>query len=194
MNEQASAWLSAVEGLRAVHTRLKRVVILNRPALEVIHQQDGQGTLFYLDPPYLHATRASTTEYGPHEMSEGDEKAADVLANGGEVVLNSRVGDFAARVRELTDGRGVQAVYDGVGLATWRQSLDCLARRGCLVLYGQASGSVPPFDLELLKAKGSLYVTRPTVADYTASRKELLGRATEVFTCLPAPTPSATAC
>jgi len=69
MNEQASAWLSAVEGLPAVHERLKRVVILNRPALDVIRRQDGPGTLFYLDPPYLHSTRATTGEYA-HEMTE----------------------------------------------------------------------------------------------------------------------------
>lgn len=68
MNEQASAWLSAVEGLPAVHARLKRVVILNRDALDVIRQQDGPQTLFYLDPPYLHETRATTGEY-EHEMT-----------------------------------------------------------------------------------------------------------------------------
>jgi len=69
MNEQASAWLSAVEGLPAVHARLKRVVVLNRDALDVIRQQDGPNTLFYLDPPYLKETRASGEVY-EHEMSE----------------------------------------------------------------------------------------------------------------------------
>lgn len=64
MNKQASAWLSAVEGLPAVHDRLKRVVILDRPAIEVIRTQDGEKTLFYLGPPYLHETMASTGEYG----------------------------------------------------------------------------------------------------------------------------------
>jgi DNA adenine methylase len=68
MNEQASAWLTAVEGLPAVHARLKRVVILNHDALDVIRQQDGDKTLFYLDPPYLHETRATTGEY-QHEMT-----------------------------------------------------------------------------------------------------------------------------
>lgn len=72
MNEQASAWLSAVEGLPRVHARLKRVVILNRPALEVIRSQDGPATLFYLDPPYLHSTRATTREYGAFEMTTAD--------------------------------------------------------------------------------------------------------------------------
>jgi DNA adenine methylase len=78
MNEQASAWLTAVEGLPAVHARLKRVVVLNRSALEVIKTQDGPQTLFNLDPPYLHATRTAREVYGPHEMSEGDHR--DLLA------------------------------------------------------------------------------------------------------------------
>ena len=69
MNEQASAWLTAVDGLPAVHERLKRVAILKRNALDVIRQQDGPGTLFYCDPPYLHETRASTGEYA-HEMTK----------------------------------------------------------------------------------------------------------------------------
>ena len=68
MNEQVSAWLNAVEGLPAVHARLKRVLILNKPALDVIRSEDGHRTLFYLDPPYLHETRASTGEY-EHEMT-----------------------------------------------------------------------------------------------------------------------------
>jgi DNA adenine methylase len=72
MNEQASAWLTAVDGLRDVHDRLKRVVILNKPAIQVIQQQDGPGTLQYLDPPYLHETRSSTDSYGPYEMSVED--------------------------------------------------------------------------------------------------------------------------
>jgi DNA adenine methylase len=71
MNEQAAAWLTAVEGLPEVHARLRRVVVLNRPALDVIRQQDGPDTLFYLDPPYLHETRAATDAYA-HEMSDAD--------------------------------------------------------------------------------------------------------------------------
>ena len=74
MNEQASAWLTAIEGLPAVHDRLKRVVILNRPALEVIRTQDGEKTLFYLDPPYLHETRTDKDTYGPHEMTGADHR------------------------------------------------------------------------------------------------------------------------
>lgn len=72
MSEQVSAWLTCVEGLPAVHARLKRVAILCRPAMEVIRSQDAEGVLFYLDPPYVHGTRASTQEYGNHEMSDKD--------------------------------------------------------------------------------------------------------------------------
>ena len=77
MNEQVSSWLSAIEGLPEAHARLKRVVILNRPAIEVIKQQDGENTFFYCDPPYLHETRVTTGDY-EHEMSEGDH--AELLA------------------------------------------------------------------------------------------------------------------
>ena len=69
MNEQASAWLGAVDGLAAVHARLRKVAILNRPAVDVIKTQDGPNTLFYLDPPYVHETRSTIYEYGDHEMS-----------------------------------------------------------------------------------------------------------------------------
>lgn len=75
MNEQVSSWLTAIEGLPEIHERLKRVVILNDDACKVIKQQDGENTLFYCDPPYLHETRSSTWEYGEHEMSEDDHVA-----------------------------------------------------------------------------------------------------------------------
>ncbi len=89
MNEQASAWLSCVEGLPAVHARLKRVVILNREALNVIHQQDGPETLFYCDPPYLHETRASVGQYR-HEMTDEQHACLLVALNlcQGKVILS----------------------------------------------------------------------------------------------------------
>ena len=88
---------------------------------------------------------------------------------------------FAARVRELTGGAGVAAVYDGVGQATFEQSLASVRRRGVLVLYGAASGPVPPFDLARLAPAGSLSVTRPTLADFVADPAELAGRAGDVL-------------
>ncbi len=89
--------------------------------------------------------------------------------------------DFVARVKEITGGRGVDVVYDGVGRATFPKSLDCLKPRGLCVLFGQSSGSVDPYDLTLLNKKGSLYVTRPGIDAYIATREELCERADEVF-------------
>lgn len=91
---------------------------------------------------------------------------------------------FAARVREITGGRGVPVVYDGVGRATFDESLDCLAPLGLMVYYGNASGAVPPVDLLKLSAKGSLFVTRPTLFTYTARREDLLANAEELFEVL----------
>ena len=89
--------------------------------------------------------------------------------------------DFEVEVRRLTGGAGVQVVYDSVGRTTWERSLRCLARRGMLVLFGQSSGAIPSFDPLLLSRSGSLYVTRPVLGDYTATRAELLERANEVL-------------
>jgi NADPH2:quinone reductase len=88
---------------------------------------------------------------------------------------------FAARVKELTGGAGADVVYDGVGAATFDESLASLRPRGDLVLYGAASGRVPPFDPMRLEAGGSLYLTRPGIRHYTAMREELLDRARDVF-------------
>ncbi len=105
---------------------------------------------------------------------------ADVARQAGadEVLHYDEVPD---RVRELTGGQGVAAVYDGVGAATFDASLASLRPRGFLVVYGTASGPTPPLEIPRLNSGGSLYVTRPTVVHYTASREELLARTDEVF-------------
>jgi len=90
-------------------------------------------------------------------------------------------GSFADRVRELTQGHGVAVVYDSIGKDSWAQSLDCLSPRGMLVLFGQSSGKVPPFDLGLLGSKGSLFVTRPSLAHYIATREELEESSSALF-------------
>jgi NADPH:quinone reductase len=90
--------------------------------------------------------------------------------------------DFLAEVKKLTDGHGVNVVYDSVGQTTFDKSLDCLRPRGYLVLFGQSSGPVPPFDPGKLAAKGSLFLTRPSLAHYTLDRAELLQRANDLFT------------
>jgi NADPH2:quinone reductase len=109
------------------------------------------------------------------------EKAALAREAGAHEVILYTEQDFADEVRRLTSAMGVQVVYDSVGKSTFEKSLDCLAPRGMLVLYGQSSGPVPPFDPQLLNRKGSLYLTRPTISHYTATRDELLSRANEVL-------------
>ena len=89
--------------------------------------------------------------------------------------------DFETETRQLTDGEGVHVVYDGVGKATFDKDLNVLRPRGYLVLFGGASGAVPPFDLIKLSQKGSLFITRPTLAHYTATREELEWRANDVL-------------
>jgi NADPH2:quinone reductase len=110
-----------------------------------------------------------------------DEKVALAKAHGCDHVINYRKEDFAARVRELTGGRGVDVVYDGVGKATFEKSLDCLRARGLLVSFGNASGVVAIPDITALSRKGSLYVTRPTGLHYLASRAELIEGAEKLF-------------
>jgi NADPH2:quinone reductase len=101
-------------------------------------------------------------------------------AGADEVILYTQQ-DFEAEVKRLTDGEGVQVVYDSVAKTTFEKGLNCLAPRGYMVLYGQSSGPVPPFDLAQLGAKGSLFITRPSLAHYTLTREELLERAGDVL-------------
>jgi NADPH:quinone reductase len=110
-----------------------------------------------------------------------EQKAALARQAGAHEVILYTKADFLTEVRRLTGGSGVQVVYDSVGRTTFLRSLDCLARRGMLVLFGQSSGPVEPFDPQLLNAKGSLFLTRPTLAHYVATRAELLARAGEVL-------------
>ena len=102
-------------------------------------------------------------------------------AGAAEVIRYTEVDDLAAVVRELTSGDGVAVVYDGVGASTFDASLAALRRRGMLVLFGAASGPVPPFDIQRLNSGGSLFLTRPTLRHYTATREELTWRAAEVY-------------
>ncbi len=110
-----------------------------------------------------------------------EEKAALSRAAGADEVILYTQTDFAAEVKRLTSGRGLPVVYDSVGKSTFEQSLTCLRPRGLLVLFGGSSGAVPPFDLIRLSTLGSLYVTRPTLKDYVATRADLVERAAYVF-------------
>jgi len=109
------------------------------------------------------------------------EKAAIARAAGADEVIFYTEQDFAEEARRLTEGRGVDVVYDGVGRSTFDKSLDSLRPRGMMVLFGYASGPVASVDPSQLNTKGSLFLTRPTLAHYIATRKELLWRALEVF-------------
>jgi NADPH:quinone reductase len=111
----------------------------------------------------------------------GPEKMALAKAHGCDHVIDSRKEDVAKRVRELTGGKGVPVVYDGVGKDTFQASLDSLAPRGMFVSFGNASGPVPALEPAILAAKGSLYLTRPSLAAYTATREELLASAEALF-------------
>jgi NADPH2:quinone reductase len=113
-----------------------------------------------------------------------DEKAKVARANGADHVIVYTREKFPERVRELTGGAGVPVVYDSVGKATWEGSLDSLRPFGLMVTFGNASGTVPPFDVAVLGRKGSLYVTRPTVFGYIARREDLERGAAELFEVL----------
>jgi NADPH2:quinone reductase len=110
-----------------------------------------------------------------------DEKAALARAHGCHHAVVYTREDFAKRVRELTGGAGVPVVYDSVGKDTFQGSLDCLAPLGLMVSFGNASGPVPPFEISTLAAKGSLFLTRPTLANYVARREDLEAGAAELF-------------
>jgi len=108
-------------------------------------------------------------------------KAELAKAHGCDYVINYASEDFSRRVREITAGEGVAVVYDGVGKDTFSGSLDCLRPMGMMVTYGNASGPVPPLDLLTLTQKGSLFVTRPTLMNYTAKRSDLEALGGELF-------------
>jgi NADPH2:quinone reductase len=111
-----------------------------------------------------------------------EEKAKLAKSAGADEVILYTEQDFAEEVRSITDGEGVHVVYDSVGKDTFDKSLDSLRPRGYLVLFGGSSGQVPPVDLQILNQKGSLFVTRPKLADHAATREELLWRAQSLFT------------
>lgn len=110
-----------------------------------------------------------------------DEKATLARQNGCTHTINYTTEDFAARVMEITNGRGVDVVFDSVGKDTFPKSLDCLKPRGMWVSFGNASGPVPPFDVGILSKKGSLYATRPTLATHIATREQLLETAGDLL-------------
>lgn len=139
----------------------------------LIHAGAGGVGLLLTQIARIRGARVITTVSTPEKAELSTGAGADEVLVGYD--------DFPARVRTLTDGQGVQAVYDGVGLDTFDGSLSSLARRGSLVLFGGSSGQVPPFDPQRLNAGGSLSLTRPTLGDFVVTRAELLERAGDLF-------------
>ena len=146
----------------------------------------------YGDKVLIHAGAGGTghlliqlaKRFGAHIITtvSTPEKAAQAREVGADDVLLYTQEDFVARVKEITHGTGVPVVYDSVGKSTFEQSLQCLCPRGLLVLFGGASGAVPPFDLIRLSQMGSLYITRPTLKDYILTREDLEQRCRDLFT------------
>ena len=110
-----------------------------------------------------------------------DEKCALARARAADYMINYNTENFVERVAALTGGQKVPVVYDSVGKSTWEGSLDCLQPRGLMVSFGNASGPVPPVHIGILATKGSLYLTRPTLATYIATREDLVARANALF-------------
>jgi NADPH:quinone reductase len=109
------------------------------------------------------------------------EKRALARDAGADEMIDYTTQDFAVETRRLTNGAGVHVVYDSVGKTTFDKSLDCLVPRGMMALFGQSSGRVPPFDPQILNRKGSLFLTRPTLGHYVATRDELEQRSKDLF-------------
>lgn len=138
----------------------------------LIHAAAGGTGLLLVQMAKLRGARVIATASSEQKLSLAREVGAD------ETVFYD---DFPAQVRALTGGRGVDVVYDSVGRDTFERSLECLRPRGYLVLFGQSSGAVAPFDPQTLNAKGSLFLTRPSLGHYLQTREELLLRAGAVF-------------
>jgi len=160
-----------LQGLTA-HYLCRSTFPVAEGTIAVVHAAaGGVGLLLTQMIKELGGTVVATTSSTP--------KAVLAKQAGADFVTNYE--EFPAVVREVTAGRGADVVFDGVGKETFDASLSVLRPRGMMVLYGGSSGQVPPFDLQRLNSGGSLYVTRPTLASYTADRTELLWRASDIF-------------
>jgi NADPH2:quinone reductase len=140
----------------------------------VVHAAAGGVGLFLCQMAKMRGARVIGTVSTEAKAKLAREVGAD------EIILYTQQ-DFEVEVKRLTGGKGVQVVYDSVGKDTFDKSLNCLALRGYMVLYGQSSGPVPPLDIQVLNAKGSLFVTRPSLFHHVATREELLRRAGDVL-------------
>ena len=170
-DEQAAAMM--LQGM-TVRYLVRRVHEIAPGETVLIHAAAGGiGLIFCQWAKHLGATVIGTVS--------SDQKAALAEAHGCDHPIVYTREDFVARVRQLTDGAGVPVVYDSVGKETWQGSLDCLAPLGLMVSFGNASGPAPAFTVLDLMSRGSLFVTRPVLAHYTAAREDLLESANDLF-------------
>ena len=170
-DEQAAAMM--LQGM-TVRYLVRRVHEIAPGETVLIHAAAGGiGLIFCQWAKHLGATVIGTVS--------SDQKAALAEAHGCDHPIVYTREDFVARVRQLTDGAGVPVVYDSVGKETWQGSLDCLAPLGLMVSFGNASGPAPAFTVLDLMSRGSLFVTRPVLAHYTAAREDLLETANDLF-------------
>jgi len=171
--DSRSAAATMLQGMTA-HYLTHSTYPLKRGETALVHAAAGGVGLLLVQI----AKRLGATVFGTVSTEEKARLAREAGAD--DIILYTQT-DFAAEIKRLTNGRGVNVVYDSVGQSTFDKSLDCLRPRGYMVLFGQSSGPVPPFNLGTLAAKGSLFVTRPTLAHYAIDRQELLQRAGDLF-------------
>ena len=172
VDEETAAALM-LQGMTA-HFLARTTYAVQPGEVALVHAGAGGVGLLLTQMVVARGGRVLTTTSSPEKAELSREAGADT-------VIDYTHEDVAARVRELTDGEGVSVVYDGVGRDTFQASINSLRRRGVLVLFGGSSGPVPPFDPQVLNAKGSLWLTRPTLGDFVVTTQELRSRADEVL-------------
>ena len=172
VSDEAAASMM-LKGLTAQYLLRQTYVVKKGDTILVHAAAGGVGSILVQWAKALGATVIGTVG--------SEAKAERARALGADHVVLYKTEDFKAKVKEVTGGAGVPVVYDGVGKATFMDSLDCLKLRGLMVSYGNASGAVEAFNLGVLSTKGSLYVTRPTLVSYTATREALLAMARDLF-------------
>jgi NADPH:quinone reductase len=170
-NQQAAA--AMLQGMTA-HYLCHDTYPLKRGETALVHAAAGGVGLLLVQMAHDIGARVLATVSTEEKAKLAREAGAD------EIILYTQ-SDFEAETRRQTNGQGVHVVYDSVGKTTFEKGLNVLRPRGMMVLFGGSSGAVPPFDLIALSQKGSLYVTRPTLVNYIASREELLSRSAAVF-------------
>ena len=162
-----------LQGMTA-HYLTRSTYQLKRGETALIHAAGGGVGLLLIQTAKLAGARVIGTVSTDAKAQLAKEAGAD------EIILYTQT-DFLAEVKRITDGRGVDVVYDSVGATTFDKSLDCLRPRGYMVLFGQSSGPVAPVNAGILATKGSLFLTRPSLLHYTLTRTELLERANDLF-------------